>query len=172
MIWFILGLVGFVVYFIWFIVEEWEWSDSSDRVFIPFLSFLSALLVSVLCCFISSLVVSEVAELDYTKTNDTEIIALKDNQNISGGFFIMSGYVDEDLYYYYAKETVYGYKTEKVKAENSYIKYTNDKPHIETYEPKFKSGVADAFAICMSDNRYVIYCPENTIANEYVVDLE
>ena len=172
MIWFILGLIGFVVFFIWFIVEEWEWSDWGERVFSPLLTFLFILLISVLCCFISSLIASEVAELDYTKANDTEIIALKDNQNISGGFFIMSGYVDEDLYYYYAKETVYGYKIEKVKAENSYIKYTNDKPHIETYEAEFKSGVADVFAVCVSDNRYVIYCPENTITTEYVVDLE
>ena len=57
MIWFILGLIGFVVFFIWLYVEEWEWLDWGDRVIITVLSFLAALIASVLCYFISSLVV-------------------------------------------------------------------------------------------------------------------
>lgn len=40
--------------------------------------------------------------------SDTKIVALKDNQNISGNYYLLSGYVDEDLYYYYATETEFG----------------------------------------------------------------
>lgn len=170
MIWFIIGCVATIVIIIHICIDDWN--DLGDKILFSILTITVSLGVSFLFFVMTSAIVSNFADIDYVKKTDTQIIALKDNQNISGGFYIMGGYIDEDLYYYYAKETVYGYKTEKVKAENSYIKYTNDKPHIETYEPKFKNGVAYAFAACMCDNRYVIYCPENTIANEYVVDLE
>lgn len=170
MIWFIIGCVATIVIIIHICIDDWN--DLVDKILLSILTIAVSLVFSFLVLVMTSEIVSGFADIDYVKKTDTQIIALKDNQNISGGFYIMGGYIDEDLYYYYAKETVYGYKTEKVKAENSYIKYTNDKPHIETYEPKFKSGVTYAFAVCMCDNRYVIYCPENTIANEYVVDLE
>lgn len=172
MIWFVLGFFGFMVWLIWFIKEEWGWSDWFDRIFFPFVGILISFVISVLCFLFSSIFVSEFAEVNYTKTKDIEIMALKDNQNANGNFFVMGGYIDEDLYYYYAKKTELGYKTEKVKAENSYIKYTNDKPHIETYKAEFKSNAAYVFAMCMTDNRYIIYCPENTITTEYAVDLE
>lgn len=172
MIWFILGVIGFIVFLIWFIKEEWEYCYCGDRAFAIITSLLIAFLISLICFFMSSIIISEFAELDYKETNDTKIIALKDNQNINGRFYIMGGYVDEEMYYYYAEETELGYKTEKVKAENSYIKYTDEEPHIKAYEAEFKNDYVYLFAACVADKRYVIHCPENTITTEYVVDLE
>ena len=62
---------------------------------------------------------------------------LKDNQNISGSFYITGGRVDEKLYYYYFIETESGIRQEKIDADKVYIKYTNDDPHIERYESFF-----------------------------------
>jgi hypothetical protein len=104
--------------------------------------------------------------------SDTKIIALKDNQNVSGSFYIMGGYVDEDLYYYYATETEFGYKTEKVKADNAYIKYTDGETHIEKYVGEFANDSANFWGFPMCDNRYIIYCPDGTVTNEFIVDLE
>ena len=39
------------------------------------------------------------------------------NQNINGRSYIGGGRVDEDLYYYYAMETEFGYKIEKINGE-------------------------------------------------------
>ena len=84
----------------------------------------------------------------------------------------MGGYVDEDLYYYYAIETEFGYKIEKIKADNVYIQYTDGETHIEKYEGDFvhKSKYIWGFPMC--DDRYIIYCPEGTITHEFNIDLE
>lgn len=39
------------------------------------------------------------------KKSSQEIIALKDNMNIRGSAYLFGGHIDEDLYYFYAKET-------------------------------------------------------------------
>lgn len=84
----------------------------------------------------------------------------------------MGGYVNEDLYYYYAIETEFGYKTEKLKAENVYIKYTDGEPHIERCEGDFVNEKLYFWGFPTCDERYVIYCPEGTVTNEFDVDLE
>ena len=110
--------------------------------------------------------------IEYNKVLDSKIIALKDNQNVNGNFYIMGEYIDKDLYYYYAIETEFGYKTEKIKAENAYIKYTNDEPHIEKYNPDFTNETLYFLGTCTRDDRYIIYCPDGTVTNEFNIDLE
>lgn len=121
----------------------------------------------------SSLVVTSFAEIDYNDVvSDTKIVALKDNQGVGGNFYIMGGYVDGGLYYYYTTETELGYKTEKVKAENSYIKYTDGETHIERYIGEFANDKVKLLGSPVCEDRYVIYCPHGTITNEFAVDLE
>ena len=121
---------------------------------------------------LASKITTSCVDADYKIASDTKIIALKDNQNISGNFYIMGGYVDEDLYYYYATETEFGYKTEKIKAGNAYIKYTDGEPHIEKYSGEFANDGAYFWGIPMYGDRYIIYCPDGTVTNEFNVDLE
>lgn len=84
----------------------------------------------------------------------------------------MGGYVDEDLYYYYATETEFGYKTEKVKANNAYIKYADGETHIERYVGEFANEKNNLWGFPICDDRYIIYCPDGTVTNEFIVDLE
>lgn len=132
----------------------------------------ASFLVSLIVCAAASGIATDFAEVDYKVISDTKIIALKDNQNVSGGFYILGGYVDEDLYYYYAEETEFGYKTEKIDASDAYIKYTDDEAHIEKLRGEFANDIAYLFGIPMCDHRYIIYCPEGTVINEFNVDLE
>ena len=170
MIWLIIGLVVFVVMTIRIFCDDFY--DLGDKIFFSFVNLLLSIFITFVVLLLSSVAVSSVAEVDYNMVSDTKIIALKDNQNIDGRFYIMGGYVDEDLYYYYATETDFGYKTEKVKSENAYIKYTNGDTHIEKYEPEFVNEFAYLFGFPMQLSRHIIYCPEGTVTNEFRVDLE
>ena len=136
------------------------------------MALIASIIVSTLVFLSASLVVSTFAENNYNVASDTKIIALKDNQNVNGSFYIMGGYVDEDLYYYYATETEFGYNTEKIRADCAYIKYTDGEAHIERYDAEFINDYWNFFATPIYDNRYIIYCPEGTITNEFNVDLE
>lgn len=170
MFWFILGVIGFIVNVIFifcdgnlYFIEKMGWS---------LLSLFCVFFVAGLCFTVSSAIASDCAETDYYMVEDTQIVALKDNQNVYGEHYIFSSQIDEDLYYYYAIETKDGYKVEKVEAENCYIKYTDGETHIEKHEGRFTNKVVNFFATPNPFNQYVIYCPENTITTEFNIDLE
>jgi hypothetical protein len=170
MIWFILGLFITIIVTVFVCIDDWN--DLADKIAYSFIALLVSVIAATLVWLLSSGIVSTCVEIKYDKVSDTQIIALKDNQNVSGSFYIMGGYVDEELYYYYATETEFGYKTEKISSDNTYIKYTNEKPHIEKYSGDFANDIWYWLATPLVSDRYIIYCPENTITTEYVVDLE
>lgn len=170
MIWVIIGLVVFIVVTIKVLCDSYY--DWGEKLSYPIGTLILSSMITFLVLLISSGIVSCIAEVDYDMVSDTKIVALKDNQNVSGNFYIMGGYVDEDLYYYYATETQFGYKTEKVKADNTYIKYTDGETHIEKYEPKFVNDYVYLFGLPMNLSKYIVYCPENTIVNDFRIDLE
>jgi hypothetical protein len=170
MIWIIIGLVVFIVVTIKVLCDSYY--DWDEKILHPLGTLFLSSMITFLVLLISSGIVSCIAEVDYDMESDTKIIALKDNQNVNGRFYIMGGYVNEDLYYYYATETEFGYKTEKVKSENAYIKYTDGETHIEKYEPKFVNEFAYLFGFPMHLSRHIIYCPEGTVTNDFRIDLE
>lgn len=106
------------------------------------------------------------------KKSSQEIISLKDNMNIRGSAYLFGGHIDEDLYYFYAKETEQGYITDKVKASRCYINYTNETPRIESYEATgFKTWTTWIYAI-PAYHHYSIYVPDGTIVTDYEINLE
>lgn len=170
MIWLILGVIVCSIIIIGIFRDRYN--DLLDKFFFSFLTLLLSFVISILVLVGVSAIVSCCADINYNIISDTKIIALKDNQNVSGNFYIMGGYVNEDLYYYYAVETEFGYKTEKIKAENAYIKYTDGETHIERYDGEFANSGVNFLAMPMCDDRYIIYVPDGTVTNEFVVDLE
>ena len=170
MFWLIIGFVIAVAIIIYIFCDRWN--DWCDKFFYSFVTLLLAFCFSLIVLLGASKITTCCAEIDYNVVSDTKIIALKDNQNVNGSFYILGGYVDEDPYYYYATETEFGYKTEKMKADNAYIKYTDNEPHIERYVGDFANEGTYFWGFPMCDDRYIIYVPEGTVTNEFNVDLE
>lgn len=170
MIWLITGAIVCVSLIIGVFCDSFN--DWFDKIGLSIAAIFFSVSMTLIVLLVSSLIVSNCAETKYNMISDTKIIALKDNQNMNGNFYIFGGYVDEDLYYYYATETEFGYKTEKIEAENTYIRYTNKEPHIERYCAEFVNNRAHLLGFCMLDDKYIIYCPEGTVTNEFKVDLE
>lgn len=171
MIWLIIGIIVMIIAIIYTWKEEY-WVDVGDCILMSIVILVMGSIITLLILVFSSGAVSSGDVFEFKQVEDIPIIALKDNQNTEGHFYLTGGYVNESLYYYYAIETEFGYKTEKIKADNAYIKYTNEQPHIERYEGDF----ADAwrylwgFPVCV--DRYIIYCPEGTVDETFLIDLE
>ena len=170
MFWLICGFIIWVIFTISFCCNCWY--DLSEKIFLSITFAMITILIALLGLLMTSSIATGCVEIDYNISSDTKIIALKDNQNVNGNFYIFGGYVNEELYYYYAKETEFGYKTDKIPANDVYIKYTESDPHIEEYTGTFKNDIVSFFAVPLNCYRYVIYCPENTITTEFNVDLE
>lgn len=173
MIWLIIGFIIVVVLNIYIWRDTYE--SVGSKIGYTFMSLLTGFIASLFILLVASGIFGcflDDADYSYDLSYSTKIVALKDNQNISGSYFVFSGYVDEKLYYYYAKETEFGYKTEKIAADECYIKYTDDTPKLETYTSNFKNEIFYWFAGPLVDSRTIIYCPENTITTEFNIDLE
>ena len=173
MLWFILGLIITVIIILYCFTDNWY--GLGEKIGYSILIFLVVMLLAFMCLLFTSLICECTTPEDgynWEITETENIIALRDNQNITGAYYIFSGYIDEDLYYYYAKETQFGYKTDKIKASRSYIKYTDEAPKIETYSAiSFKSKFLNLIA-APTQSRTILYCPENTITTEFNIDLE
>lgn len=143
-----------------------------------FCDFLLGILLTILAFVIAAFVVGLISDcmpesmMNIEQTSIQPIIALKDGNGMTERFFLYSGYVKENLYYYYACETGKGYKIERVSAENSYIVYTEETPRVEKYEAKsFKETSSWIYAIPL--HKYnVLYVPDGTITTEYNINLE
>jgi hypothetical protein len=103
---------------------------------------------------------------------DTDIYALQDNITTEGSFFLGSGHIDDELKYFYVKETDIGYTVCNVDADQSYIRYTDDRCHIEKQTCAFTNEFVNWIAFPFNDTRYIFHIPDGSIMNNYVVDLK
>lgn len=141
-------------------------------------------------CVVSSQITEKKEE--YKLIESQNIVALQDNSNTSGRFFLGSGTVNGSMYYCYYIDTDEGYKYQQINTNESgtdvVIKYCgeNETPHIDKYDkytiptsnkdwgwvfnpvliaPQSKEAV-------FSPTKVYIYLPEGTIDENYKVDLE
>lgn len=125
--------------------------------------------------FIMTLVsatVDSCADKTWSTVEDSDIYALQDNLTTEGSFFLGSGHISDELRYFYVKETDFGYTVCNVDADNSYIRYTTDRCHIERQTCTFSNDFVAAIAFPMTNTRYVFHIPDGSILNNYAVDLK
>lgn len=128
-------------------------------------------LVALVLVFILVAAVSETLPNDVKIYEEEEvpIVALEDNFNLNGHFFLASGITAEDAYYYYMTKTEEGYKVQKVIASTPVE--ISDNPRIVKYTPV---GFTEWYYYIFSaptGTYYKIYIPEGTIKFAFNVDL-
>ena len=143
--------------------------------------FLLIFLTGILYIFISFCIYISTEGSDnfthYEKDSEWTIYSLDDSIGASGRFFLGSGRIDSDIYYYYVYNTAHGQKIGKLRASNAYLKYDDDNHYIEKYsryyndDLKTKLLVTQLFTKC-EDSYYVIYIPEGSITIDFTVDLQ
>ncbi|MBR3130958.1 hypothetical protein IKG31_00055 [Candidatus Saccharibacteria bacterium] len=156
-----------------FIYVKQEGIDCVSDVFLCLLTgLLGALVGGLIMAFTTCLVPA--SEYNFEQMNNTPIIAMKDNQGLTGERFIFSGHVESELHYYYAAEEAQGISVKKIPASKTYIRYDSTNPHIEEYRStKFNHWYTWIYAANFHNKNYnIIYAPEGTVDLVYEVDLE
>lgn len=169
MIWIIAAIVLSIIIIIHNI--RYYYDGIGDGIFMSGLIVIAMLVGSFLPIIASSAIAEVEADKTYYLVDDTDIYALQDNVGSSGTFFLGSGRIEDKAKYFYVVETDFGYAIRDVDVDGSYIKYTDDRCHIETYSYEFTNPVVKWFAIPMN-NRYIFYIPEGSIINNYNMDLK
>lgn len=101
------------------------------------------------------------------------IVALNDNNLVSGHTFCVRGYINEEMYYQYMVDIGNNqYVQNKIPVNKSIVSYikngdTNSKPRVEWLREKYR------FWIFYENGTYWrIYLPEGSIATDYKIDLQ
>lgn len=104
-------------------------------------------------------------------TTDTPIISLRTDAAANGAFFLGTGRVDSDIYYYYMAETDDGYQMGKVRASRVYVRESNDvPPHLAVMKcTGFKNWYDYILNIPGHTAQIVLYVPENTIYQHFEI---
>ena len=108
-----------------------------------------------------------------TSIDKTPIVALKDNKNETGHFFLGGGHVKSNLYYYYFTEDEnQGKEFHQIEADDIVI-YDDEKenPYIETRYIENSNPIINFFVIT-SRSETSIHIPEGSIDYSFSVNLE
>lgn len=100
------------------------------------------------------------------------LIALKDTSTLQGSFFLGTGSIDGEMKYTFYYETDNGFKLRQLSNYRVTIKYDGH-PRIETITKVKTDAFINHFSLfCGKIPEYIIYVPENTISNNFNLDLE
>lgn len=117
--------------------------------------------------------VSMFPETEEFLQEEKEIYALKDNNAVSGNFFLASGNISEEPYYFFIEGTERGKIMNKISVDNSYLNEGAYKPHIKVYGHRYISDVWNwMFAEAWGTEVYEFYIPEGTVTTDFNVNME
>ena len=176
MIWFFITLLigtGFTLFYIYddifpYPTIEEIFSSIVLFIFYEFLVIIFSIAVYIGCGSIVGLCFEPVS---YTQT-ETPLIALKDNSTINGSFFLGCGNVGSKTQYSYAVDTEFGIEIKTLSTDKKiYFKYDEGAPALITSEPVY-STLAEWLSAPSYESIYTFRIPEDSIINEYKIDLE
>lgn len=165
MLWIVIGLIGGIVCGI---IEGW---DIFEKILYSVLfSLIGFGLGFIFCAIFGSLIGLCFPTKTVIETN--QIYALSDSSGVESNFYLLHGYVDEELVIRYISNGEYGKKIYEIDTDNAYINEGKDNPYVEIHHTGFKHDWMNLFAICWEKDMYVFYVPQGSVKNEYEIDLE
>lgn len=178
MIWLIIGGVISIALIVTVIIWAFQGGENiKERLGSSIISCFFAILISGQILCISSLLAMGLGSMLHGQvatvkniSASQEIVALKDSNNISGKFYLGSGYINESAYYHYMVQGENGLDMKRIKTDKCSLQF-DENPRIETITYKFKNPILNWIAIDSTED-YIIHCPEGTIDYSFQVDLQ
>jgi hypothetical protein len=163
----ILGMIWlFVLYIILipFLLDYLLGKISDDALF----NALSSFVISAVIFIAFSYMNMSFREYEYQYSQD--IVAMQDSETM----IISRHSADSELYYYFMVEDEGAYKSRKIDQNESTIRFTEGKPKLEVYKKESTNKFIYFFMPVNSyitDYKYDFYVPEETIKEEFKIDL-
>lgn len=174
----VLFIISLIIAFAVALYNLREWGFSfEDTIGIPFITFIDCIIVSCLFAIIGVGIASCSSQVPLDEPPvETELIALKDGNEVSDSFFLGTGTIDGNLYYHYLEETPKGIQSRKLAAgDNVYLHYTtgNTPPTLKTIKTRPENDfVYFLGSWATSGEEYHFYVPHSAVTNEVMIDLE
>ena len=173
--WFIV-IVALIVGICTFIHESWDLEFAVPSALIAFL--LAGCIAALLVLGVSTTVYDNV-EYKLIETQETELVALKDNVMANSYGYLYRGYVNEELKYTYLYDVPgKGITSGRVDADRCYINYIaeGETPRLIKHHYTIKNWFLDfiTYDSIVDKIEYNLYVPSGSIVaeGEYNIDLE
>ena len=157
--------VLFVTIRAYFLIKD-DWMDWQEVTMFSFLNLLLSFSVSL----IIALIIPTHTQIE---KSTFELESLQDGSKINGQFFLGSGYINEKMKYSFYVSEQNGYKLYSIEANNAHVKYTTAKPKLEMFEEVVNDDFINNFSIAKDlETSYIIYVPQGSILQNYVLDAQ
>ncbi len=169
-----LGLLIGVGITLWMAIGLSHWGFDMEILLLGFMALLMSGLIGIMGGMGVAAIVGFFPEKIIIEDGRTEIVALKDSQGLEGHFFLGSGQINSEMYYFYYYScgtscSAFG----KTPAFAARIYEDSDSPHITYFKKVFKNPSWNDFAIILEDNEpSEIHIPKGSIKQGFTLDLQ
>lgn len=133
------------------------------------IGFIQGFFISLGLLFVIAWMLPMQSEKSHTTYNLESLI---DGNGIQADFFLGCGTIEGELHYAFYYEHEKGYKLEKVKAEDAYVRYS-DKNQMTIIKDSLTDSWINLFALDLEyEKEYIFEVPENSIKNQYKLDTQ
>jgi hypothetical protein len=162
----IAGIIGAIISIAMF----WNhpWVDAVDRIgdFV-----ICTLVFGLVGCLVAVFIGSEFEQKSVVSSSQ-EIVALKDNSQLGGSFFLGTGSVDEEPVYFYMAREEGGVIQKTIDVDKVVIVEGSENPRIEKYKAEFVDEKNNRFGLAAKCNKTKIFVPSGSVERVFNVDME
>lgn len=131
------------------------------------------IIIGGLVAFALTPVMTAIAPVE-TEVIEKKIYALNDTSSNQGTHYLYSGYINNELKYRYVVGTSNGKQVKETKTTNVFIKEENCEPKVKIYKRVLKNKIYGwlFFVELPDEDKVEFYVPDNTVINDYNIDLQ
>lgn len=170
-----LGILVGIGLTIWMMVDLLELGFDGELLILGLVALVGFCLIGFMGGAGVAAVVGMFPEKQLVESGRTELVALKDSQGIEGNFFLGSGQVNSEMFYFFYYScgnscSVFG----KIPAFNARVYEDSESPHIKYFKKVFKNQAWNNFALpSLGDNETSeIHIPKGSIKQGFSLDLQ
>lgn len=131
------------------------------------------IIIGGLVAFALTPVMTAIAPVE-TEVIEKKIYALNDTSSNQGTHYLYSGYINNELKYRYIIGTSNGKQVKETRTTNVFIKEENCEPKVKIYKRVLKNKIYGwlFFVELPDEDKVEFYVPDNTVINNYKIDLQ
>lgn len=154
---------------LWMVIGSIFIFSEEDKLKTAFWTFISLFVIPAILLGAGTLVVSSAGRWE---AETIPLVALQDGSGVSGNFFLGSGYIKNDLtYYYYQQGSDSGIYGKTVKAEKAVIYEDQEDTPIVREWHCMSIGASWQWAVCVPRTETEFHVPKGSVLSQYKMDL-
>jgi hypothetical protein len=139
--------------------------------FFGMLGIIVGVMVMVMVGVIPALITGNFLEKTWEQTEQIELLSLRNNDGVSGHFFLGSGSIQSEQYYFFHKKSGDGYQPGRVKADDNVLVHESEGQGgmAKVYTRKFVNKRHEWYAACWPSEKYEFFIPNGSLQRDFVL---